>query len=448
LGDVSFAVEGPAELDLEATSAESRVAFVARTESGLVVRKVFTFVPGRYDIGVQLSVGTAESSTSAAALQAAGEPQRARFSWTQGIASTEPNKKWEDAAFRSFAMVGDELEFKKRISMRRDISRVQGTYSGSVRFAGLQNKYFHIAGMVYHEPGNVAEGQIHLDGNSERGQQTWWIEIPLRSQEAAVGDRAGAVMHLYLGPSDFDILKAYGQGIEKTVDLGRTLTRPLSEAVLAIMEWTYRWIPNYGAVIILISVLIKVLFYPLTRASTRSMKRMQEVQPKLKALQEKYKNNREKLSQETMKLYREEKINPMAGCLPLVIQMPVFFALYDVLTRTIALRQAPFVFWIKDMAQPDALFKLPFSLPILGDGFNVLPILMAAAMYWQSKLTPTSAGGQMAALNSVMPLMMLVFFYNLPSGLVLYWLVNNVLTIYQTWKIHRSAPTAGGAQPA
>jgi YidC/Oxa1 family membrane protein insertase len=225
--------------------------------------------------------------------------------------------------------------------------------------------------------------------------------------------------------------------------------RPLSELILTTMLWLYRWIPNYGIIIIILSVLTKLMFYPLTRTSTKSMKKMQELQPKLKVLQEKYKDNRQKLSEATMELYKKEKVNPMAGCLPLLVQSPVFIALFQALRNTIALRQAPFVLWIDDLAQPDALFQLPFSLPILGSNFNILPILMSLSMYLQTKLTPSAAsGGQMALMNTMLPFMMLIFFYNMPSGLVLYWLVNTVMTIYQTWRIHRTAPTTGGAQSA
>jgi YidC/Oxa1 family membrane protein insertase len=187
------------------------------------------------------------------------------------------------------------------------------------------------------------------------------------------------------------------------------------------------------------------MFYPLTRTSTKSMKKMQELQPKLKVLQEKYKNDKEKLNQATMELYRTEKVNPLAGCLPLLVQSPVFIALYQALSHTIALRGQPFILWMTDLSQPDALFSMPFALPFLGADFNVLPILMSVAMYFQTKLTPTSGGGQMAMMNTMMPLIMIFIFYNMPSGLVLYWLVNTILQGYQTWKIQKTAPTSQGA---
>jgi YidC/Oxa1 family membrane protein insertase len=449
LGTVPFGVEGPSEIDLTDSEAARSLVFAAETAGGLRARKIFTFHPGRYDIDVDLEIAAAGTGESSASLLVTGDPVRVRFGWSQGIASTEKNKKWEDPMFRSFAMVGEEAVFKKRLSMRKDPAGVRETLNGSIRFVGQQNRYFHIAAWVPLEPGEAVEGSIHLDADAARNQQTWWIEVPLRRLVAAGDALASARIELYLGPSDYDLLKSYGRHLEKTLDLGWKLFRPLSELVLTFMNWLHRWIPNYGVIIIILSILTKGMFYPLTRTSTRSMKRMQEVQPKIKALQEKYKDNREKLSQEMMKLYREEKINPMASCLPLLVQSPVFIALYQVLRQTIALRQAPFMLWIHDLAQPDALFQFPVSLPLFGQHFNLLPILMSLSMYFQTKITPTTGtGGQMAIMNTMMPVMMLVFFYNMPSGLVIYWLVNTLMTIYQTWRIHQTAPATGGAQAA
>ncbi|NCQ34217.1 membrane protein insertase YidC, partial [bacterium] len=263
-----------------------------------------------------------------------------------------------------------------------------------------------------------------------------------------VGDEiAGARLDFYVGPQEAELLESYGVGLEKSMDLGWKVFRPLTEVVLWGLKLMHNFIPNYGVIIIIFSVLTKMMFYPLTKTSTKSMKKMQELQPKLKALQEKYKDDKEKLNQATMQMYKDEKVNPMSGCLPLLVQSPVFIALYQALNHTISLRGQPFVLWISDLSQPDAITTLPFSLPFLGSDLNVLPILMSVAMYFQTKLTPTSgAGGQMAAMNTMMPLFMIFIFYNMPSGLVLYWLVNTILQGYQTWQIHRTAPGSEGAQ--
>jgi YidC/Oxa1 family membrane protein insertase len=446
LGALRFTYDGAGQLELGPDSPPQTVTLNLTTAGGVVVRKTLVFHPDRYDIDLELEVAAAaDRGRFERTLQTVGDPQRALFGWSQGIASTERNQRTESAAFRSFAQVGDALYVKKRGGLAKSEEKVAGVYTGSVVFAGLQNKYFMATGMVQVPGEEPVEGRVVLGGDKARNQQTWLIDVPLKRQLSGGDPYARARVRLFVGPQERDLLLGYGIGLEKSIDLGFKLFRPMAEAVLWVMGVMGRFIPNYGVVIILFSVLTKLLFYPLTRKSTESMKRMQELQPKIKALQEKYKDNRDKQSKAMMELYKTEKINPMAGCLPLLVQMPVFIALYQGLMHTIALRNTPFTLWINDLSQPDAMFQLPFSLPMLGSDFNLLPILMAGLMVIQTKLTPSgAAGGQMAAMNTVMPVVMLFIFYQMPSGLVLYWLVNTIMTIYQTWRIHKTAPATGG----
>jgi YidC/Oxa1 family membrane protein insertase len=450
LGQAVFVPDAPGPLLLERGGSSRTVVFTARTEGGVIVRKSYTFHPGRYDIDVQMELAGQDAAGVELARRAVGDDARARFGWPAGIASTERNSRGEDETFRAFAGVGADLVTRPRRAARAaaEAEKVRATVSGSVRFAGVQNKYFAIAGIVSESREKAVEGEAHLDADFERRQQTWRIDVPLVPGRGDDGRAGAARLALYLGPSDYELLKSYGVGLEKIVDLGWKMIQPISAFILWLMGWMYKVVPNYGLVIILLSVVTKVAFYPLTLSSTRSMKRLQEVQPRLKALQEKHKNNQQKLGEEMMKLYKEERINPMGGCLPLLLQMPVFFALYQVLRSSIALRQAPFVGWIDDLGQPDALFNLPFSLPFLGNEFNLLPLLMAASTYWQMKVTPTapSTGPSLQLMNKLMPFMMLFFFYHFPSGLVIYWTVINLLSIYQTWHIHRTTPAVRGAQ--
>ena len=447
LGDVRFSYGGARQLEIGSSEPEQRVVLTIETAGGLTIRKTLTFYPDGYNIDQELAVLGGNSEQLESTLRMIGDPERALFGWNQGIASTERNKRNETPAFRSFAQVGDELYIKKRGGLSKSVEKVEGLYSGSVIFAGLQNKYFTATGVVAVAGKEPVEGRVMLSGDQVRDQQTWLIDLPLRRQLGGGDLFARSQIRLFIGPQERDRLTAYGVGLENTIDLGFKLFRPLAEAVLWILGLMSRFIPNYGVVIILFSLATKLLFYPLTRKSTESMKRMQELQPKIKALQEKYKDNKEKQSKATMELYKTEKINPMAGCLPLLVQMPVFIALYQSLMHTIALRNTPFMLWIDDLSQPDAMFQLPFALPFLGAEFNLLPILMTGLMVVQTKLTPTgAAGGQMAAMNTVMPVVMLFIFYQMPSGLVLYWLVNTVMTIYQTWRIHKTTPATGGAQ--
>ena len=430
---------------MEVEQGSQSLALFVSLAGGMEVRKTYTFHADGYVIDVDYALVSVDGGPTRRALDLLGRPEDVRFGWDQGIAHTERNQKMEQTAMRAVAGVGDDIVTKKLMGLKKGVEKVQDQRSGSVRFAGLQDRYFTIVGIVPWEQGEPVEGTIRLDGDKETDTQSWSITVPAR--RGTGGEIATAKLDLYIGPQVPELLSVYHQGVEKSMDLGWKIFRPLTEIVLWGLKFLHNYIPNYGIIIIIFSVLTKLAFYPLTRTSTESMKKMQELQPKLKALQEKYKDNKEKLNEATMKLYREEKVNPAAGCLPLLVQSPVFIALYQALNHTIALRGQPFVLWIKDLSQPDAIAQLPMSLPILGSDLNVLPILMAVAMYFQTKMTPTSgAAGQMAAMNTMMPLVMTVLFYNMPSGLVLYWLVNTIMQGYQSWRIHKTTAPTQGAQ--
>ncbi|MDF7801505.1 membrane protein insertase YidC [Pontiellaceae bacterium B1224] len=250
----------------------------------------------------------------------------------------------------------------------------------------------------------------------------------------------------FIGPKNYSILKESGNSFEKVMEFETTgffswmnwLMEPSRRALLWTLNIFYSVFHNYGVAIILLTVLIRILFWPLTHKSTESMKRMQEVQPQIKALQEKYKKDPQRAQQEVMKFYKENKVNPMGGCLPMFVQIPVFIALFTVLRNAIELRYSGFL-WIADLSQPENLFAGAFKIPIVGwDALNILPLLMSASMIWQQKLsspgvaaTPEQAQ-QQKMMMFMMPIMMLFFFYTMPSGLVLYWTTSNLLMIAQT----------------
>ena len=429
-------------LELAAGGSPRTIDFHVSLAGGMELRRTLVFDPETYGINITHTLVAVDGGPTQRSLELLGRPRKFRFGWNQGIVPTERVQRMEEGAMRSFARVGEDYHYKKRHGLEKDVEKVEGQWRGSVHFAGLQSRYFTIVGIVPQEQGEPVEGTIRLSGEQERNNQSWTIDVPARAGSG--GDIATASLDLFIGPQEAHLLTSYEQGLEKSMDLGWKIFRPLAEIVLWGMEFLHRYISNYGVIIIIFSVLTKLLFYPLTRKSTESMKKMQELQPKLKVLQEKYKKDKEKLNQATMNLYKEEKVNPLSGCLPLLVQSPVFIALYQALSHTIALRGQPFVLWMNDLSQPDALTQLPFSLPFLGSDFNVLPILMSVAMYFQTKMTPTSgAGGQMAAMNTMMPLIMVFIFYNMPSGLVLYWLINTLMQGYQTWRIHQAAPSKG-----
>jgi YidC/Oxa1 family membrane protein insertase len=233
---------------------------------------------------------------------------------------------------------------------------------------------------------------------------------------------------VYAGPKRYETLKSFDMGFEGV--LSRGFFGLLKVWFLAALKFFYRYTHNYGWCIILLTCVIKLIFTPLTHMSFQSMKKMQALQPKLKSLQERYKNDPQKLNHEMMQLYKRNKVNPMGGCLPMLLQIPIFIAFYQVLNDAIELKGAGFAGWIHDLAAPDKLYTFSFSLPLIGDSFNLLPLLMIGSMVWQQKLTPQTGGTpEQQKMMTFMPLIFGFFFYNMPSGLVLYWLINNVLSI-------------------
>ena len=229
-------------------------------------------------------------------------------------------------------------------------------------------------------------------------------------------------------------------GLSAAVDYGwfTVLAKPL----LVVLRWFYSYTHNYGVAIILLTLIIKIIFWPLTHKSYTSMQKMKKVQPKIQQIREKYKDDREKLNQELMQIYKTHKVNPMGGCLPMALQIPVFFALYRMLNSAIELRHQPFILWIHDLTAPDRL-NLGFSidLPMIGhlDGVPVLTILMGITMFLQQKMTPSSGDPRQEKIMLIMPVMFTFFFINFPAGLVLYWFVNNILSIAQQYWINRHA---------
>lgn len=229
---------------------------------------------------------------------------------------------------------------------------------------------------------------------------------------------------LYTGPKEYDRLAALGKSQQDVMNFG--FWGAVSVVLLKSMNFCHRLIPNYGVAIILITIAIKLIFWPIQAKSIKSMKEMQKFQPLMTKLREKHKDDPQRLNAEMMKLYKEHKVNPFSGCLPMLVQIPVFFALFAMLRSAIELRGAPFL-WIADLSQPDTIFKIA-GLPI-----NPLPLIMTGAMVWQQKLTPTTGDAQQAKMMMFMPLIMLVFFYNSSAGLALYWTVQQLLSIAQQW---------------
>ena len=261
------------------------------------------------------------------------------------------------------------------------------------------------------------------------------VEVAQRAVTLPPGESAAREYRVYLGPKEAAHLAAAGANLDQAVLKG--WFPPLTNFFTAVLMATHRVIPNYGIAIILITIVVRLLMFPIMQRQMRSMKRMGVMAPRMKEIQEQFADDKERQSQEMMKLYKESGFNPLTGCLPMFLQLPVFIGLYYALQGAIALRQEPFFGWIHDLSAPEALFMLPgLDLPV-----RLLPILMGGSMVLQSRLTPTTMDPvQARMMNTIMPVMFTFMFYQFASGLVLYWLVSNLLGIGQQLLVNRNQP--------
>jgi len=322
-------------------------------------------------------------------------------------------------------MMGEELVKESPDADEPTIRR-----EGPVKWLALQDKYFISVFMPEEATGLVAnlENEMVI---------TAALNLPVGSEGQVHKAR------LYAGPKKFDVLKSFENGLEDTIDFGwfiydsfapvKFVAKPLFSVLRYINDYTH----NFGWAIIIVTLGIKLLFVPLQYKSYKSMQGMKTIQGPVAKLQEKYKDDKQKLNEELMKLYREHKVNPVGGCLPMFLQMPVFIALFNILYMTIDLRQAPFMLWIHDLS--------------IQDPFYVLPVLMGVSMFVQQKIMPTTADPNMAKMMLILPIGLTFLFVTFPAGLVLYWVTNNVLTITQQFVTDRyvlPAPKPGTTEIA
>ncbi len=374
---------------------------VGRLPGNRAVEKVFRFDANRYGIDTEIRI------------EGFRQEMDAVLGWDGGIGKTEKSEESDLVDMKGLAFLNEELS---ELAIAADENKKQWDDKGQVKLVGVRNKYFLTALSPSSE--GYFRASLHADHSG--------LTVPNYSYRLGATLSSGASWRnlLYLGPLDYEELSSYQRELERAMNLGWPVIRQISAVLMLVFVAAFEYVPNYGWVIVLFALAIKLLVYPLTQKSFQSANKMQEVQPKLLALREKFKNDPQRLSRETMKLYQEEGINPLGGCLPMLLQMPIFFALYNVFSNTIELRQAPFMLWIQDLSLPDEVM-------VGGFGLHILPLLMAVSMFFQSKMTMKDP--KQAALVYLMPVMMIFIFWSLSSGLVLYWTVFNVLSIGQQW---------------
>ena len=379
---------------------ERSLSMVAELGGGRRLEKVLTFNGDRYGFDLQVRYEGFDDDTEAI------------LTWENGIAFTEREPEIDLPEMRAFAYINEE-----RVELKVDDGESDELEDkGLLKWAGIRNKYFLIS---YIPVDREQRSRVVLQGDYQGSQLLPDYSFQLGRRL----ERSGSWHNIiYLGPLNYDELIGYEAELEQAIDFGWPIVSQISRFLLILFIATYQYVPNYGWIIVLFAVAIKILVYPLTHKTYESAAKMQEIQPKIAALREKYKNDNQRLSRETMKLYKEEGVNPLSGCLPLLLQMPIFFSLYNLFGKTIELRQAPFTLWIQDLSLPDELL-------IGGFGLHVLPLLMAVSMFVQQKMMMKDP--KQAVLVYMMPVLMIFIFWSMSSGLVLYWTIFNVLTIGQ-----------------
>lgn len=390
---------------------------------GRSITVVYTFTGDSYAIGYDIEM------TGFDGLLPGNEYQ---IEWDGGLLYSEKNTDDEMQNSWASAYMGGSLLKLDASDPARDYREEQ---SGIAKWIAVRTKYF-VAALI---PSSPTEG-VFLDGSHKAGEKfenyTAALKFALPSDEKTHKES----LILYVGPIDYNVLHSLNVNLEKIMDFGWDwLTRPFAEyIILPIFNLLNKFIDNYGLIIIIFALLIKVVTYPLTMASTKSMKKMAALQPMMKELQEKYKDNPQKMQSELGRIYKEAGVNPLGGCLPVLLQMPLLFAMFYVFRSSIELRQQSFL-WAKDLSLPDSILDLGFSIPLYGDHIALFPILMGGAVYLQQKITPTTqTNEQMKIMMYIFPVMMLLFFNNLPAGLGLYYLMFNVFSIAQTFYINKT----------
>jgi YidC/Oxa1 family membrane protein insertase len=359
------------------------------------------------------------------------------FQWTNGLAFVEKNAV-DEANYSDAVVYSGEEHVKIDASSVDEVEKKD--FNGSVDWIGIKSKYF---GIIICPEDDLSDGGAFVEGRKidqkELGPKEFYTagyRVPLKHTNYQKN-----VFDLYMGPLDYDILKSYNKHYDVLFDFGSFmgmsfLIRPISEYILLpLFKFLHLFIPNYGFVIIVFSLIIKIALYPLTQKSFKSMKKMQQLQPKIAELKEKYKDEQQRVSQETMKLYSTYGINPAGGCLPMLLQMPILVALWSLFNVAIELRNQPFLFWIDNLSAPDVILRLPAGFPLISH-LSGLALLMGITMFLQQKMTMKDPSQK--ALVYMMPVMLTIMFMNLPAGVNLYYFMFNLLSIIQQYYINNS----------
>ena len=385
------------KLDLMNARAKQQLIF-SRSQGNVKIEKIFTFDPAGYTIAMEVKVHNLTSSPIT---------QVPTINWYQYV---DPGKVDDSYGHEGpVVSVGDSIE-------RQEVKKLnsESTLGPNVLWSAYESKYF-IASLI---PENPSLTNVVMTRD-----ETNMVSVGTKGRKEVIpgGQNSAFSYSLYLGPKQYDLLRTLGVGLENAIDFG--WFKWLAIPALYILNFLFGFVHNYGIAIIILTTIIKIIFWPLGNMSYKSMNEMKKLQPKIEALKVKYKNDQTKIGQETMALYREHKVNPFSGCLPVLIQIPVFFGLYKALMYSIELRHSPFFFWIQDLSAKDPYY--------------ITPVIMGATQFISQKMTPAMGDPMQQKVMLLMPVIFTFFFLNFPSGLVIYWMFNNILQIGQQYYINK-----------
>ena len=393
-----------ANYELKPGAERLEVRLTAPAVDGIKVTKVYTFRKSSYLMDVSYEI----SNNSAIPLQP--------FAYFQFLRDGKPpaGETKLVPTYTGPAIYTEQQKFEKIEFASIDKGKAKYPQNADNGWIAMLQHYFVAAWL----PKDKTPREFYA---KKLGEDLYSVGTILPVPKIDSGKTATITVPLYAGPQEQDSLSKLAPGLGLTVDYGWLTV--IAVPLFWVLSWLYKWAQNWGVAIILLTVLIKSLFYPLSAASYRSMAKMRVLAPKMQKIKEQYGNDRQRLHQAMMELYKTEKINPLGGCLPIVVQIPVFIALYWVLLASVELRHAPFALWIEDLSAPDPYY--------------VLPVIMGVTMIIQSRLSPEPPDPIQARMMKIMPIAFSVFFFFFPAGLVLYWLINNILSIAQQWQITR-----------
>lgn len=405
------------------------VSYTLTVADGKYIKKDFVIYGNKYDFIAQVNLAGLNDIISNRTFD---------IVWNGGIRFIEENSVDEANSSNASVYYGDEQVI---VDAKNVGEKASEDFNGRVDWLAVRNKYF-VSIIAPENPSQVEGGYIegYRKSYPAEGVKEFYnlrLSVPF-AESQMVKNR----FLLYIGPVDYDILKTYNKNLENLVDFGsffglKFIVRPIAEYVLLpLFKFLHDFIPNYGFVIIVFSLIIKLVLYPLTKTSMKSMKKMQLLQPKIAELKEKFKDDPQKVNKETMKLYSTYGVNPAGGCLPILLQMPIFVAMWGLFQTAIELRHQPFALWISDLSKPDMIYDLGFKIPLFGvQHISGLALLMGITTFFQQKMSVKDPSQK--ALVYVMPIMLTFLFMSFPSGLNLYYFMFNVFSIAQQYYINK-----------